>query len=247
MATPRGGMIALLVLVGANVSDLTVPLAATEPAYAQVLQGRRWCERNAAVAHHQLFSVCPTLTASLENSTDLDSFWKIIEETRSGESNDRVFRRRINSRLQKLTPDELLEFERHRAKLNEQSYSWALWGAAYLMTGGCGDDCFDYFRGWLISQGRKTFENALKDPDTTLADLGRRTRVARTPLRVRIREFEEFVNAAQEIYETKTDQEMPDSVYQGIARPALGEGWDFNDNLEMKKRYPKLFAKYRKR
>jgi hypothetical protein len=168
---------------------------------------------------------------------DLASFWKIIEEARSGENNDRVFRRRINSRLQKLKPDELLEFESHRSKLDAESYSWALWGAAYLMTGGCGDDCFDYFRGWLISQGRKSFENALKDPDT-VADLGRRT------MRIRIREFEEFVNAAQEIYETKTDQEMPDSIFQ--ARPALGERWDFNDNSEMKKRYPRLFAKYRK-
>jgi hypothetical protein len=29
------------------------------------------------------------------------------------------------------------------------------WGAAYLANGGCSDDGFDYFRGWLIGQGRK--------------------------------------------------------------------------------------------
>src|SRR5262249_14128830 len=143
-----------------------------------------------------------------------------------------------NSRLKKLNPDELMKFESVRSRLDAEAYSWTLWGAAYLMISGCGDDCFNYFRAWLMSLGRKTFENALKDPDT-LADLDRRN--------VRVREFEEFMYAAQELYETKTDQEMPESVlFQGGARPELGDRWDFDDNGEMKKRYPKLFSKYRK-
>ena len=37
----------------------------------------------------------------------------------------------------------------------DDSYRWDLWGAAYLANGGCSDDGFDYFRGWLIGQGRK--------------------------------------------------------------------------------------------
>jgi Protein of unknown function (DUF4240) len=38
------------------------------------------------------------------------------------------------------------------------------------MNGSASDDGFDYFRGWLISQGRKIFEAALENPDS-LADV----------------------------------------------------------------------------
>ncbi|MFE5591185.1 DUF4240 domain-containing protein [Streptomyces sp. NPDC056549] len=33
--------------------------------------------------------------------------------------------------------------------------------AAYMVNGGCCDDGFDYFRGWLIAQGRNVFERAV--------------------------------------------------------------------------------------
>ena len=38
-----------------------------------------------------------------------------------------------------------------------------LWDAAYLINGGCSDDGFDYFRGWLVDQGRETFERCLAE------------------------------------------------------------------------------------
>lgn len=31
--------------------------------------------------------------------------------------------------------------------------------------GGCSDDGFDYFRGWLIAQGEEIFNKALKNPE----------------------------------------------------------------------------------
>ncbi|MFC9245678.1 DUF4240 domain-containing protein [Streptomyces sp. NPDC057136] len=40
-----------------------------------------------------------------------------------------------------------------------------LWAAAYVINGGCSDDGFDYFRGWLIAQGREVFERTAADPD----------------------------------------------------------------------------------
>jgi Protein of unknown function (DUF4240) len=50
--------------------------------------------------------------------------------------------------------------------LHQISYLANLWGTAFLMNGGASDDGFDYFRGWLISQGRKVFEAALENPDS---------------------------------------------------------------------------------
>ena len=208
MAMWRCGLIALVLLVNGNMRVAVSPLVLAETAHAQ------------------------------ENGIDLIAFWKIIEDARSGASDDEDFLSRIKSRLQMLKPAELQGFERHLGNLHAESHSWRLWGAAYLMNGGCSDDCFDYFRAWLMSQGRKTFEDALKDPDT-LAHVG--------GSKIRTRELEQFMYLAQEAYEEKTGQEMPDSVYQGVTRPELGERWDFDDDTEMKKRYPELFAKYRRR
>jgi hypothetical protein len=118
--------------------------------------------------------------------------------------------------------------------MHTESYSWNLWGAAYLMNGGCSDDGFDYFRAWLLAQGRDTFEKALADPDTLAA------------LENPEGELEEFMYLAPQAYEDKTREQMPDSVFQVATRPKLGEGWDFDDDAEMKDRYPKLFAKYAK-
>jgi hypothetical protein len=50
------------------------------------------------------------------------------------------------------------------------SYRTPLWAAAYVVNGGCSNDGFDYFRGWLIVQGREVFEHVVADPDA-LADL----------------------------------------------------------------------------
>jgi Protein of unknown function (DUF4240) len=97
---------------------------------------------------------------------------------------------------------------------------------------GCSDDGFEYFRAWLLAQGRDTFEKALEDPDTLAA------------LEDPEGELEEFMYLARQAYEGKTSEQMPDSVFQGATRPELGESWDFDDDTEMKKRYPKLYAKY---
>ena len=51
-------------------------------------------------------------------------------------------------------PDELIEFHRLFNRAMDDAYIWDLWGAAYLINGGCSDDGFAYFRSWLISRGR---------------------------------------------------------------------------------------------
>ena len=56
-------------------------------------------------------------------------------------------------------------FAAHRDEL----YSWDLWGAAYLLMGGCSDDCFTDFRSWIVAQGQAYFEAVRSDPQA-LAD-----------------------------------------------------------------------------
>jgi Protein of unknown function (DUF4240) len=165
---------------------------------------------------------------------DRDEFWRIVDAARSGAVDDDEFLEAVESRLRTLKPEELVEFEGHFTELRAASYSRDLWGAAYLMNGGCSDDGFEDFRAWLIAQGRETFERALQDPDT-LATLSNPEG-----------SLEDFLYVASGLYEDETGAEMPDSVliFQGMGPPDLGEGWDFDDAAEMKKRYPKLFAMY---
>src|SRR5687767_14484267 len=46
-----------------------------------------------------------------------------------------------------------------------QSYSSSLWGAAFVIMGGCSDDGFEYFRGWLISRGEDVYTQVLENPE----------------------------------------------------------------------------------
>ena len=64
---------------------------------------------------------------------------------------------------------EVLDWDRIQDELWVESYRRDLWGAAYLINGGCSDDGFDYFRGWLLGQGQAIWQAALADPDS-LAD-----------------------------------------------------------------------------
>jgi hypothetical protein len=63
-----------------------------------------------------------------------------------------------------MSADEIYGFQQELWQRLDESYRWDLWAVAFIIDGGCSDDGFEYFRGWLISQGRKYFEAALADP-----------------------------------------------------------------------------------
>lgn len=65
-----------------------------------------------------------------------------------------------------LPTEEILDFEEQLAEAKHQAYRWEVWGAAYLINGGCSDDGFQDFRAWLVAQGRDTFRRAVADPDS---------------------------------------------------------------------------------
>ena len=76
----------------------------------------------------------------------------------------------LEATLGKLSLAELQSLETHFTDCHYRAYTWDLWGAAYIIGGGCSDDGFWDFRSTLITCGQKIFERALKDPDS-LADL----------------------------------------------------------------------------
>jgi hypothetical protein len=160
---------------------------------------------------------------------DRDAFWKIMEQTRSADADEQA--NAIVSILTKVAAEEIVDFERHMGELLAATYSWDVWGAAYLMRGGCSDDGFDYFRGWLIGQGKAIFEATLADPDS-LADVPDLDDDA---------EGESLLYVAFRAHDKVVGTELP---RVRIDLPELGEEWDFDDDDEMRKRYPKLFTMF---
>jgi hypothetical protein len=96
-----------------------------------------------------------------------NQFWALIETAQRKSNGDQEAQlEHLQGRLETLEANDLLEFQRVFDRLHQISYRADLWGAAFLMNGGASDDGFDYFRGWLISRGRKVFEAALENPDS---------------------------------------------------------------------------------
>ncbi len=160
----------------------------------------------------------------------IDEFWAILEKAR-GESDgdDEVFLEKVRARLEKLRPEEIVSFDVHYDALRFRAYRKELWGAAYLMNGGCSDDGFEYFRAWLISRGKKVYEQALTDPDSLEAVCDPDSDC---------HELEEFMGLAGEAYEFRTGKPLPDRKREF---PTLtGRDWD-EDSLDSL--YPRISAK----
>ena len=126
-------------------------------------------------------------------------FWRLIELSRKGSEGDLYVQLdNLRDRLMKLPEEELRSFDRVFWELMDESYRADLWGAAYVIKGGCSDDGFDYFRAWLIMQGEQPFTEALRNPDG-LAPRARRAQEMGSEF-----EFEDVLSIAGAVYEAQT-------------------------------------------
>ena len=101
---------------------------------------------------------------------DEDGFWKIVQSANDSSGGDMDQKcDALRQQIAALSKDDALEFAQHFDAMMDRAYCWPLWGAAYVINGGCSDDTFADFRASLISRGRQAFERALPDPDS-LAD-----------------------------------------------------------------------------
>jgi len=101
---------------------------------------------------------------------DEAEFWLIVQRAHDAAGAD-MGRKcdALRQQIAALSKDDALAFAQHFDAMMDKAYCWPLWGAAYVINGGCGDDSFTDFRAALISRGRPAFQHALSDPDS-LAD-----------------------------------------------------------------------------
>ena len=99
-----------------------------------------------------------------------NEFWQIINSVHSKSDGDMDRKcELLKKRLDVLSENDLRDFMNHFDAADAAAYTWPLWGAAYVMHGGCSDDSFADFRATLISHGRTIYEAALDDPESLVA------------------------------------------------------------------------------
>jgi len=97
-------------------------------------------------------------------------FWDMIQRVHLAAKEDMDTKcQLIKDAISRLDPRDAEIFAELFDAMEDLAYSWPLWGAAYVIHGGCSDDSFWDFRSSLISRGKAQYDKALKEPDS-LAD-----------------------------------------------------------------------------
>lgn len=105
--------------------------------------------------------------SSSDKLMDEDQFWKIIQTTKNNSNGDfEEQKEELAKELFKLTPDDIILFSNRFRYFRGQANTWELWGAIYIIHGGCGDDSFNDFREWVIGQGKDFYYKTIKDPES---------------------------------------------------------------------------------
>ncbi len=169
-------------------------------------------------------------------------FWAHVAATRHRDCDAHADR--LVERLSKLPAEECLDFHHWWGWMSRRAYRTDLWGAAYLVNGGCSDDGFQYFRWWLVLQGRAVYEAAIADPDSLAETLDGETDV------------EAEVGPGLDAWFAATGTERDDSGYDAFDRamrfrhpaapppPPLAPFWDFDDDGQVRARLPRLAEMY---
>ncbi len=111
---------------------------------------------------------------------DDERCWRLISEARveararkkRNDDLDSLVAARLVEVLAKTDIATITRFDHFVRERMAEAYRWDLWGVAYVMNGGCSDDGFDYFLGWLVGQGRERFTAALQFPELAAAGYG---------------------------------------------------------------------------
>ena len=141
------------------------------------------------------------ITTFAKSSEMLDEglYWSIIESSIKETKNQDDQELNLISKIEKLTPKEMIGFRLRTDQLLFDTYNENLWCAAYIINGGCSDGGFEYFRCWLISRGKDAFYKTKDNPDylINLIQKGQDNY-----------EFEGFWYVAMNAFKNKTNNEL---------------------------------------
>jgi hypothetical protein len=171
---------------------------------------------------------------------DEDLYWSIVDESLKNTSNQDEQELFLIKEISTLTPKQIVGFRLRTDKFLSDTYNSDMWCAGYIMNGGCSDDCFEYFRNWVISRGKDTYYKAKQNPDNLISELAKNKEMY---------EFESFWYIAIEAFKQKTSMDLYDYIDEEKFKskegnyPKIQYTWQEENPESMKKICPRLFDK----
>lgn len=170
---------------------------------------------------------------SSDKLMDEEMFWKIIKTTKDNSNGDyEQQQEELANELRKLTPDDIILFGNRFRFFRGQANTWELWGAIYIIHGGCGDDSFNDFREWVIGQGKDFYYKTIQNPESL---------VEVETEKIEDVEWEGLGYVPSTVFEELTGQEMPYPFQEN--HDTTGNEWE-EESDDLKNMFPKLYAKY---
>jgi hypothetical protein len=197
---------------------------ASEPAYPLPLRTKSSTQRCVFAAHGKQKARCGSSRVGSIWSMDTAAFWAIMGGSQHPED--------LHKALNVLSDADLAAWETHYEEQWARTYTWDLWGAAYVIAGGCSDDSFDYFRAWLLSRGQAVVAQALSDADS-LADVD----VADEE------EWEDWMSPTMAVVHARTGSYAYVNDSPALRQPPepAGDEWD---EEQLPQRCPRLGSKF---
>jgi Protein of unknown function (DUF4240) len=167
-----------------------------------------------------------------------DQFWDHIRAARSDDPEEHA--ENLADRLAALPVADILAFGRRWVELQGRAFTREVWGAAYLINGGCDADDLPEFLDWLILQGEAVYSSAVTNPDS-LADVvdgESECEVEASPA------YEAYsMVSEQDDYTDALLKHFPDLAAVAHERRAPAPAWPFKPS-EFRARLPRLSSLY---
>ena len=113
-----------------------------------------------------------------------------------------------------------------------QANIWELWGAIYIIHGGCRDDSFNDFREWVIGQGKDFYFRTVNNPET-LAEVDTD--------KIEEVEWEGLGYVPATIFKEITGRGIPSGYQEKFE--TTGREWS-EEGDDLRQMFPRLYAKY---
>lgn len=170
-------------------------------------------------------------------------FWNVISRSLAGTDSVRLRaekqERLLERELARLSRDEHTGFLGHFYACHRKAYRRDLWAVAFVVMGGCSNDCFMDFRTWLVFRGNRVYTAALQNPDSLAPEFAKIPK-GDIPL------WEYYLSGQ---YDERFGEGEYDKAYRRFKLPpekfADPENeWSGGDEASMKRLCPTVFEKY---
>ncbi len=171
-------------------------------------------------------------------------FWELIEKSKQRSKGDPVIQIRLLTEwLVEKGEEAVFDFDAYRSRFTNLAHTSELWCSVNIYMGFCSDDSFDYFKAWLVAQGKEAYTNHVENPDSLLnIFLENRS----------IKGGEDFLCIPYEAYEKLTGKEdiedYEDAYHSNLEIPAFPQiDLDWIENEErMRELCPNIYNMFRK-